>query len=290
MEDLLTATKTTVRADQKTIEPVQQAAAAKSSPPRSISSQDDALESLRAEPDYPTLSTVLRYLNPAGKNVSSFNIKAPGPKAAQIINELVGTILPTFWRGLNEKHAGTKSKRKAVLIYSEERKLLLQCLSSVTGLGAIVARLRSLTASSDGTTTNPSAVDGSSNVSDLLCVLTDIIHQDDFLHVTWIDISNLVASQAQRTMLWKEFMSLIASSKVLSSSAEANDVLKKSSLQIGGDYWIGNGTAYAAWLGRNIAIMASRLEGDQEEAWKSLAQLFGRTLSLGYVGMYRCML
>ncbi|KAI9720016.1 MAG: hypothetical protein M1812_003142 [Candelaria pacifica] len=283
MEDLLTATKATSQADKTTNGPVQQAAPAKLISRQSISSPDDALHILRAEPDYAALSEVLAYLNPSRVHASNFNIKAPSPKAAQLINELVGNIIPTFWRVLNETSPIESSKKTALPRYSEERQQLLQCLSSVTGLGAIVARLRSLIASSDASTTNASAPDSSAHVAELLTVLTNLTSQNDFLSVSWVDINNLVPTQAQRTMLWKEFISLLASGKVLSVSAQANDILKKSSQEMVEEYWIGSGAAYAAWVGRNVATMASRLDYDQQDAWKMLAQLFGKTLSLGYV-------
>ncbi|KAI9698436.1 MAG: telomere binding protein [Candelina mexicana] len=283
MEVLLTATKTTPQANETRVEPVQQKVTSTLIQRKSISSPDDALQILRAQPDYRALSDVLTYLDPARGNGSDFNIKAPSPKAAQLINELIGTILPTFWSALNETSTGRQNRAKAVQVYPVERRLLLQCLRSVTGLGAIVARLRSLIASLGASSASPGVSNSSTIITDLLTVLTDIISQDDFLYVSWIDITNLIPFQAQRLMLWKELMTLVVSSKILSISAEAIDTLKRSSQGVVEEYWIGNGAVYAAWIGRNIATMASRLEPRQQEAWKSLAQLFGRSLSMGYV-------
>jgi telomere length regulation protein len=87
----------------------------------------------------------------------------------------------------------------------------------------------------------------------------------------------------QKQVAWKELLSLIAASRVLSTAAEALSLASESEFRRLS--WLGNGSQYASWLGANICHMTSKLAATgQEEQWRALASLIGRALSLGYTG------
>ncbi|KAI9879960.1 MAG: telomere binding protein [Pleopsidium flavum] len=281
MEDLLTPLKTRITAshDEWTGPLIHESQATKAVPNAGqiITSPDEALEALYSKPDYGTLRKALQYLNP---DLSDFKIKLPTPKAAQLVNVLVANIIPDYWGILDEKSSPSRSRNPQK--QNKERDLLLQCLSSVVGLGAILAQLRSLnTLSRDG-------IDKSINSGlvqrkkCLLGVLEAVIGQDTFLLGIWTDVNVLVMKPIQKTLLWKEFVSLIASGKIPSISAEAKDTSKLENDTVEDDSWLANGSKYSVWLGRNIVFLASKISFDHDEGWTALAQLLGKSYSLGY--------
>ncbi len=290
MEDLLTPlkTRTTATHDERAGPLNQERHATEVLPnaEQNITSPDEALKALCSKPDYETLSKALRYLDP---DASDFKIKLPGPKAAQLVNALVANIIPDYWSVLGG--GSTPSKSKNAQKQSRERDVLLKCLSSVAGLGAILVQLRSLNVlSRDGA--DKTANSGLSlHMKDFLSVLAAIIGEDTFLLGIWTDINALIMKPIQRTLLWKEVISLIGSGKLPSISAEANSISKMKSETIEQDSWLANGSRYSVWLARNIVFMASTITLNHEEGWTALAQLLGRSYSLGYTGkLILCMM
>ncbi|KAK4698101.1 telomere length regulation protein, partial [Lecanoromycetidae sp. Uapishka_2] len=117
-EELLTVNTTSVRAEQHTF---------------SLSSPEDILDLLKASPDKHLLNRALRWLNLSTERQKGFNIRKPGPKAAQIIYVLVSTIIPDYWTLFKEANNSESSR---------EKRSLLRCLRSVAGIGAIISHLR----------------------------------------------------------------------------------------------------------------------------------------------------
>jgi telomere length regulation protein len=79
-------------------------------------------------------------------------------------------------------------------------------------------------------------------MKDFLSVLAAIIGEDTFLLGIWTDINALIMKPIQRTLLWKEVISLIGSGKLPSISAEANSISKMKSETIEQDSWLANGS------------------------------------------------
>ena len=48
--------------------------------------------------------------------------------------------------------------------------------------------------------------------------------------------------------------------------------------------WVGEGPKYASWIGDNICYMASKVDPNDNGAWKLMSSFTGRALSLGYTG------
>lgn len=130
----------------------------------------------------------------------------------------------------------------------------------------------------------PYSLGKQSIVRDLLYALSSILKPSAFLFHIYDDISKLVKSSAQRQIMWKELVSLLAAGKVLSASAEASHTLKDVNLS-NSSQWVADGSLYTSWLGQMICHMATKLRVDDTEAWKSLSQITERSLGLGYSGI-----
>lgn len=284
MEDLLTPLKTTTTSKIKGSEyHLTEVEPAKDTYPDTnwkLDSSEAALDILSAKPDLKQLTRVLHWLDHKGAEDANFNIKIPGPKATQIINVLVNATVPDYWATLN-------GQQKSVHLNSQ--RLLLRCLSSVAGIGAITTRLRSLVTSSrdGGDRKSISEADRSEPMTDLLELLQNIIGKDTFIQSIWTDISILIPKLSKKSLLWKELISLLATGRLLSVAAEANEVLNKGSSSIRNESWIGNGKEYTSWLGRNVGALAIHLKEEDVEAWKEAARLLGKGLTLGYTGRSR---
>ncbi|KAI9834743.1 MAG: hypothetical protein M1819_002829 [Sarea resinae] len=246
-----------------------------------ISTPHDALELLRSQPDHKTLLRIFKFIDPIQSEQTGFNINAPGPASSQLVNVLVTKIVPDYWSILaTETLADDESST-----YTEERSALLRCLKSVTGLGAITTQLNLIVVQSRGDNAESGLAkpDISQHITNFLSVMLALMEHDSFVWEIWTEMTKMTISATQETMLWKEFISLVASGKVLAIVAEAVDVVKSLSTSHTEDTWIGNGRDYASWIGQNIATMASKLQIGEIKTWKALAQFCAKSFSLGYL-------
>lgn len=238
-----------------------------------IKGPEDALEALRSKPDYATLAIALRWLERTAPKLDDFNIKRPGPKAAQIIFALINDIVPDYWETLRCES-------------SQEKILLVQCLSSVAGIGAITSRLRLLlTLLKDSQKpAQVTVVSKTQPVEILLNLLETVLAKDDFITAIWHDIEGCNLPSSQKSLQWKEFTSLVASGKVVSVASETNRTLGDLSSSIKAGSWTGDGSQYAAWLGRCMQHAVQAVKDDDVEGQKALSQLLSKGLTLGYTG------
>lgn len=242
-----------------------------------VQSPEDALKALQSKPDFDLLRKVLQYLESTGVEVDQFNIKLPSPKTAQIVFVLVAEILPDYWKPLNSESTS---------IHRKQKHLLLKCLSSVSGIGAITARLRMFLdvedkVQSEGTSLIKNKYQA---MEELLEVLDNILKTNRLIYNIWADFKKLLSKFSQRTLLWKDISATLASGKILSLAAEADHVINESSSEAREGTWLGDGCQYSSWLGRNIAYVLTNSKAEQAEDWKALSQLLKRALSLGYTG------
>ncbi|KAF2132660.1 hypothetical protein P153DRAFT_309193 [Dothidotthia symphoricarpi CBS 119687] len=227
----------------------------------SIKSTDSALEALKNEPDWGTVNNVLTYLTSDG-----VNLLLPGPLFASIAHQLVNTTIPSYWRTLKE------SKPQAAQ--------LARILRNPTGLGHITTRLRSLITDSRQRKGPGTARDTSEHIEDLFDVLDGVLRDDATSSFVLNDIQKYGKNAMQKTLIWKEYVSQTASGKILSIAAEAEDVLKKSESSRDGS-WIADGSRFAAWLGRNIAVLM-KSDDKSEEHSTAVVELCSKSLTLGY--------
>lgn len=238
-------------------------------------SSQHILAVLRSNPDNTELSRILSILDPSSKyaSPSGFDVRIPSPTTAQILNALVTITIPDHWESLNPTAKGSKSGS------TKTRAALLRCLSSVAGISCLVAQLRSLIAVARSSQASGHQV----QIRDLLSVIAALLEPKDFASRLYADIDSLYGNATQKQIAWRELLSLIAASRVLSIAAEALTLVRDTD-GVNSVSWVGDGSKYASWIGVNICYMVSRLDGDKEGHWKAAVSLTGRALSLGYTG------
>lgn len=241
-------------------------------------SSDQIVDVLRSHPTTDELSAILGALDPfnASRSFQGCDIRIPSPATAQILQLLASTIIPDHWGTLDAK--GKKPKN------AKTRAALLRCLSSVAGIGSLVAQQRSLIATARASAKQAESSSSSLFIRDILSVCAALLEPRDFLFRLKSDISLIYDNRTRQQVAWRELVSLIAGGKILSTAAEALTLVKESE-SLSSVLWIGDGPRYASWLGGNIAYLTSKFE-PQENDWPSVALLTGRALSLGYSGMF----
>ncbi|KAJ5550475.1 hypothetical protein N7535_001584 [Penicillium sp. DV-2018c] len=277
MEGLLTAVKTVKRDSDALIasEPQRADPPAKQNLDLENLSPRHIIDLLKSNPDHEQLFAILSALDPYSKSKATrdFDLRIASPVTAQILQLLVSTTIPDHWVSLDAKDSKGKE--------AKSRAALLRCLSSVAGLGSLVAQLRSLISAARASAQQTQGSSSQLSIRDLLGVLASLLEPKNFLIRLFSDISVMYDNKTRQQVAWREFVSLVAASKILSTAAEALTVVDASS-SITSFSWVGNGSQYASWLGRNVAHMAVKLNMDAESDWASLALLTGRALSLGY--------
>jgi telomere length regulation protein len=283
MEGLLAPITTTVKSDvvqqENLLVPVRTEPSHGGKQISSLNGPEDILEILKSKPDHEELSRVLRWLKSTADAREGFNINIPGPKAAQVVYVLVNDIIPDYWATLSGKRTNK----------STGERLLIRCLSSVTGIGAIVARLRQLL-DRLRTPLGQAEISGSNKFQPLeilLDVLEAVLDSDAFVASVWNDIDSYISQSSLKSLQWKEFVSLVASGKVLSIASEANLALDAVSESVANGSWVGNGFDYATWLGRNVKHTINTLPKNKIASDKALSQLLRKALNLGYTGQFR---
>lgn len=242
-----------------------------------ISSADEALDTLKSQPDYETLIQVLRFVTDA----HNFNLQAPGPKSASIIHLLVTEIAPNYWTlleegSLDEEDDGQSKKG------SPDAELFVQCLRSVTGINAIITQIKALLQESRLGGKEAKRTDVALNLNILLSLLAAVLQGDDTIRTLWVSsTSNLPHSVLARGQSQK-LVSVLTNGQVVSISAEAMAVIGRDGIRPDSE-WIADGKALSQWIGRNIVTWAKL--GPQGDELKFCSDLFQRCLSLGYSGI-----
>ena len=232
--------------------------------PVTITSPKSALEALKNQPNRETFGKILKYLSTEG-----FNIILPEPLNASIAHQLVNDTVPNYWRTIKT---------------SADTKRLGKILRNPIGLGHFVTRLRSLIADSRQKKAPGEARNTSEHISDTLDVLDLVLSGDETTHIILKDVLAFAKNSIQKKLIWREYLAQAVSGRLLSTAAEAEDVLKKSEETSSVNSWIADGNEYATWLGRNIANLIER--GDQNQEYiAAVVELFSKALSLGYTGM-----
>ncbi|KAJ5991472.1 hypothetical protein N7522_011679 [Penicillium canescens] len=279
MDDLLTAVKTVRRDPEFSLTPV---ATVQS---EDVSSKHDfdldnlsarhIIDLLKSNPDHDQVFAAVTALDPFSKSKATkdFDLRIASPVTAQILRVLVSTTIPVHWRSLDAKDSKGKD--------AKARAALLRCLSNIAGLGALVAQVRHLI---NTARTSAQEAQGSSTqlvIKDLLAVLAALLEPKEFLLRLSTDISAVSGTKVRQQITWRELVSLVAAGKILSTAAEALTIVDETS-SLSSISWVGTGSQYASWLGRNISYMTLKLAPDNESDWASVALLTGRALSLGY--------
>ena len=225
-----------------------------------IDSVQSALQVLKGQPNHGTVVNVLAFLsNP------ETSIVIPQPIYASIAHELVNNIVPNFWRVLRQ--------------HSNDYRKLATILRNPTGIGHLITRLRSLIVRSRQRKAPETTQGITELIEDSLDVLTRVLSGDEVSQSIWEEIQTFGKNDIQRRLMWKEFLAQVASGRVLSIRAEAEDVLTEQGVDVSRF----GGKEFADWLGRNIFHML--VAGAKSEACiAALVELSSKALTLGYTG------
>jgi telomere length regulation protein len=277
MEELLTPVSRTYRKDNNGIDllsvsqPAKPAAIPK--PPFRGSSPDEALETLKSQPDYETLSSVLRYLWQGSKGKQSFNILKPSPQSAQIVQVLVTEIVPNYWTVLKEDSSSQKKP--------QHLDVLLGCLLSVTGLNAALTFLRALLQEAKKEPGGLKQSHAVFNIGFIIDLLSQLLQPDDQARKIWLGTSSSEDNIGKVRALRQEFVSLLAGGKIISLSAEAEDLLQQAE-KLQDPYWVADSKQYVQWLGHSLVHWIK--SGCGEDEVKLCADVVARALRLGHSG------
>lgn len=246
----------------------------------SIKTPEDALEALRSKPDLTLLARTLGWLTTEPRNDAyhAFTVKRPSAKAAQILFVLVNDIVPDYWQILNARRPSGHPK---------EKRMLIACLRSVAGIGALISHLRMLVTTLKGgshSQKEPFTSAKSQPVCNIIEVLDATLSGEDFILSIWRSIGTCIEDASQKSLQWKELLSLLASGRVLSIASEASLFLNNTNPLTKECAWVGDGHRFAAWLGNNIHHMNIELPLDDIEGRQALSRMFSNALNLGYKG------
>ncbi|KAI5204255.1 hypothetical protein E4T39_03715 [Aureobasidium subglaciale] len=229
----------------------------------SPTSVEEVLQILRSSPAEDVLNELLSFLTQGSQKSAGFDVRTPTPASAKVVTELINTTLPDFW--------GSDCQTDL---------LLIECLRSVAGIGAALAKLRFLISQHRSTQQVVQRSESIRPLSDTISVFSQLLNSDSLAQDVYSDIDRLIESQTKRTLLWKEFLTLIGTGKILATTAEAEDAIKAA----GGEHepsWLSDGSKYSAWLGRNVCAMM-RSTTTSDDTSKAAAQLCGKALGIGY--------
>lgn len=210
---------------------------------------DDAeaiVKVLTSQPSQEALVRVLCQFEPTSSS--------PTSSTASVIFAIVNTTIPELWRSLQSNTTLKKTVR-----------LLINCLSSISGVNALLMRLDQLHAQVRHLSADPDK----HQMEDVLEILTLILGSDKFSPSTVI--VGFVKEGAKGKMMLNEYISLVGGSKIL-------NVVSKVSMDIEGtDIWVSDGKRYSKWLGKRLSE-AVKAHSEIPE----VSVLLGKALSLGY--------
>lgn len=240
-------------------------------------SVDEAIETLRNEPDYDTLISVLQFLLRGGSKTEDFRIGRPGPQTAKIAQVLVAEIVPNYWALLKETATEVGAGEKAT---NSDLDLLLVALRSVTGLKAILNRLRALILEKKAETRDVKRSDIELNLSISLELLCSVLDGGDRVAQLWTSMTAGIEDISKRRPLAFEILNVLGGGRVVSLAAEAASLLSQDLQEK--TVWIAGGVEYSQWLTWNIITFAR--QASTPEDLKLVADLLAKALRLGYSG------
>ena len=205
------------------------------------------VQTLKSQPSEEQLFQSLKQFKPW-----SFS---PTQSSASVIFTLVNTTIPELWRSLV---SNTQS--------NETVRLLVDCLSSVAGVNALLMRL-------DGVHTQAqklSSTNEQNQLDDVMQVLTLILEGETFSPAQVINFCS--QDNAKGKLLFNEFVTLVGGSRILNVVSKV-----AAGMDYGGNIWIADGKAFSRWLGKRIEEAIVKFpEGPEVDI------LLGKALSLGY--------
>lgn len=241
------------------------------------SGPEEAVDVLKSQPGYEALLSVLHWTVAGTRDEHSFNVLRTGPQSAQLVHSLVTEIVPNYWIVLKDASSNQKGPR--------DIDTLCICLSSITGLNAILAFTRALLQEAKRDPKNLKQSHGSYNIGFMLDLLGHLLQPPDQVRELWQTIRNTEDSQAKRRILQHEFTSLLGGGKVVSLAAEAEVVLQQAD-KLDRPCWVADGKKYVQWLGNAIVSWCQCATDEGGGQLQVCAGLLARTLKLGHSGQW----
>ena len=235
--------------------------------PKSLA--DEAGEILQNRPDYDALNRVLNFLQDGIEGLHDFNIRCNGPKASQIINTLVTSTLPNHWPTTSQYDVPENLQRA--------KAILLSCVTSVAGIGALVANIRMLS--------DHSGADFNTRILEIvIAALSEVLEPVDILSTLLHDVLKTSKTETVRVAVWRELCALLGGGKVLAAVWQAESKLSAVNKRHLRGSWIASGVDYSTWLARRTGAAVMDDMPQQHSAMSMLAQLLRHGLSLGHRG------
>lgn len=269
MDDFLTPVSTVKRQPQES-RPVIEVIRAEEIKRHIIKTPEEALEALRNHPDLEAVGNIFKYLTSESRKKNGFNLVTPEPLSASIAYTLATITVPDYWRILKDT--------------GQDKKNLVKLFSNPNGLGAVLGRLKPLIADCQQKKPAGNTRDPSGHIEDLLDILEEALADDGSSCQIWNDIQGHAKNPIQLKLMWKEYVAQTASGRLLSIAAEAEDVLKERGISRAAS-WLANGNEYAAWLGRNMALLMKD-NVSVEDSVPAVTEICGKALLLGFTGAY----
>ncbi|KUL86714.1 hypothetical protein ZTR_03111 [Talaromyces verruculosus] len=232
------------------------------------------LQLLQEQPTEQELYQTLKNLDPAraGNGSTSFDIRLPSPLHGQILHVLVNKTIPDHWSNVEKSNPKLRGS-------------ILRCFSSVVGLRALVGYIQV----SNNAIRSMSVKEKESGrilaLRGVLSFTSTLLKPKHFVSRVYHDNALVYDSDTKRRVAWSEFCSLLSGGKVLSTAAEALTIIKDSE-EGHTKSWIGEGQAFAEWLGKNMSYMILQGAHGDEDLWKSAALMVGRATGLGYTDRF----
>jgi len=235
-------------------------------------SRNDILDLLRSDPDLETVHQCLKYLTQRPKYGGTFDIRFPNPLVAQITHALVSIIIPTYWPQFRQDASSKDLKQ-----------LLLRAVRNLPALGAILAQLKTTSIGGNSSQTLRRSNEGDEQGSYLIQVIEELF-DDNLITDVCHDISNDAPRQQQK-LLWRDFIQVVASARIISTVAEYENSRSKVGQTLQRS-WLSSGSDYSRWISRNIVkmVLGPDLEPENETMWQVASQMLGNAFSIGYIG------
>ena len=240
-----------------------------------IQSAEDSLSILQSQPTVDQVNVVLKDLL---EDKRAPEIHSPAPKSAKIVQVLARDIIPNHWHELGELSHSVSGDD--IIEVSAERRRLLKCFESVTGLNALLNILTGLCKSSN-TDGSKSVNWGAVNV--YLDVLSCVLAGQQTIRRIWINSVQSCQENAARKTQSQALLTLLANGRLVSLAAELDRTLgDQEDNPTRNGHWISNGATYCQWLAKNLSFWAVQHPDSSEKTF--CQDLFSRSLSLGYTG------
>lgn len=285
MDDLLTPVSQvyTTRTQEKLLE--DNIPQAKPEPVRGavLSSYADALEALKSEPNYETLSSVLEYLiNGIPSDGKVKNIHSPSPQNSQIIQALVTEVAPNYWHLLKDEAENSSAAEGNPNNPLAPYHRLLQCLQNLPGVNAILTHIRGLIGGLEASADDGRRSHAALTLELLLDLLCSLLAGSETILQIWENTAGgLEGSSAMARPLAQELVNILGGGRVISLAAEAERTIKKKD-DTDAEFWVAASKDYSLWLLQNIVYWARK--DPPESQSKLMTELLVKAFRLGHSG------